>query len=85
MLCDHTSNSKGKHRFHGSYVAAQEYLRREDYVFDLVIDLGEISGDYYQFDVNDVWRVAADGEIKDRFGKLTNIFEMDETDFFIII
>ncbi len=82
VLCDHTSNYKGKHRFHSSYVAAQEYLRREDYVFDLIIDLGEVSGDYYQFDVNEVWRVSVDGEIKDRFGKLTNVFEMDEKSFF---
>lgn len=82
VLCDHTSNYKGRNCILSAFVAAQEQLNRNRYKFDLVIDLGGISGNYYQFDVENVWRVSEDGELRDRFGKLKAIFQMTEQEFF---
>lgn len=82
VLCDHTSNYKGKYKFLGAYVASQEFLNRKDFYFDLIIDIGEISGDYYIFDSINSWRVSEDGELRDRFGNLISIFEMNEKKFF---
>ena len=82
VLCDQTSNYKGSHRFLSAYVASQERLPRDEFTFDLLIDIGEVSGDYYQFPAKSVWRVSLDGELRDRFGKLCAIFEITEKDFF---
>ena len=82
VICDHTSNYQGKHKFLSSFLASQEYFPREKYSLDLIIDLGEVSGDYYQFRVKETWRLSVDGEVKDRFKRLTNIFQMDELQFF---
>lgn len=82
VLCEHISNYHGKYKFNSAYVASQEYLPREKFTFDLMIDIGEVAGDYYKFPVKEVWRVSSDGELRDRFGKLMNIFEMEELDFF---
>lgn len=50
----------------------------------LLIHLGEISGDMFNISpyAQEVWRVSEDGEIRDPFKKLVNVFEMDETFFF---
>ncbi len=82
VLCDHTSNYKGEYKFLSAYVASQEHLDRKKYSFDLVIDIGEVSGDYYQFKTGNSWRVSEDGEVRDRFGNIKNVFEMREIDFF---
>jgi 2-succinyl-5-enolpyruvyl-6-hydroxy-3-cyclohexene-1-carboxylate synthase len=53
---------------------------------DLVIQIGEVSGDYPTMDVmgeaKEVWRVGEDGELRDLFNKLTWVFEMPESTFF---
>lgn len=52
---------------------------------DLLINIGEISADYakgYFTNLAPVWRVSDDGEIRDLFGKLANVFEMSERAFF---
>src|SRR5690606_32428998 len=43
-----------------------------------------VSGDYYSIKVSGkvVWRVSADGEIRDTFRKLKYVFEMPEQRFF---
>ena len=53
---------------------------------DLLIHLGEVSGDTYttgKLRPKYVWRVSPDGELRDTFKKLTNVFEMDEQTFFL--
>lgn len=55
----------------------------EQIKFDLLIDIGEMAG----YSINcaaakDVWRVSEDGEIRDRIGKLSSVFEMPEQVFF---
>lgn len=90
VLCDHTSN------FHGSRAAlsplAAENTGRwaPDFAAlrpDLVIDIGETSGDYVTVGFlsaskTEVWRVSPDGEVRDRFGSLSKVFEMPEHVFF---
>ncbi len=47
---------------------------------DLIIDAGEVSGDYpsvaFLSGKAPVWRVSEDGEIRSRFGRLSYVFEM---------
>lgn len=82
VWCDHTSGYHGKYSILGALLGSQEQLKTEDYTIDLLIDIGEVSGDYYMLPVKEVWRVSPDGEIKDRFKKLTYVFEMQEKQFF---
>jgi 2-succinyl-5-enolpyruvyl-6-hydroxy-3-cyclohexene-1-carboxylate synthase len=54
---------------------------------DLIIHLGEVSGDYptqefLRSSEAKVWRVSEDGELRDRFRRLEYVFEMREQDFF---
>ena len=53
---------------------------------DLIIHIGEISGDYATFDwlkrTAPVWRVSEDGELRDFLGGLVSVFEMPEATFF---
>ena len=53
---------------------------------DLIIHIGEISGDYPVFQwlrgKAPVWRVSEDGELRDFLGKLEKVYEMPEETFF---
>ena len=82
VICDHTSNYHGNYKFLNALLDSQEYLDRNKLIFDLIIDLGEITGNYYLPMTKESWRVSLDGKVKDRFGNLTNIFEMPEKNFF---
>ncbi len=82
VWCDHTSGYHGKYGILGALLGSQEQLKTEEYTIDLLIDIGEVSGDYYMLPAKEVWRVSPDGEIRDRFRKLTHVFEMQEKQFF---
>lgn len=82
VITDQTSGYKGEYSVQTAIMAAQEQTHYDSFTIDLLIDIGEVSGDYYQLQVKDVWRVSQDGELKDRFKKLTNVFEMNEDFFF---
>ena len=84
VLCDQTSNYKGKYRILGGLVAGQREYFAECRNCDLVIHIGEISGSYFSFKNTRVWRVSVDGEVRDTFKLLTDVFEMDELVFFNI-
>ena len=84
-FCDQTSNYKGKYRFLSSLVACQPKHDNEIFNLDLLIHIGEISGDSYTTNAlspKEVWRIEPNGDIKDLFRKITSVFAMDETDFF---
>lgn len=51
---------------------------------DLMIHIGEVNTDAVGFVVKpkEVWRVNEDGQIKDRYDKLTAVFQMSELEFF---
>lgn len=84
VLCDHTSNYKGKYRVLFNLVTDQIQSRVGCSSIDLLIHIGDISGAYPGFSVKKVWRVNSDGEIRDTFKKLSYVFEMKEIDFFSI-
>ena len=86
VFCDHSSNYKGKYRVLSSLLAAQ---KGGTTIFDdiqLLIHIGEESTDDATMrkmnHVKEVWRVSPDGEIRDTFKKLKNVFQMNEDDFF---
>lgn len=84
VFCDHTSGYKGRYRVLFALVAGQNSYRSSLCNVDLLIHIGEISGDYYSLRVKakQVWRVSEDGEIRDTFRTLRYVFEMPEQDFF---
>lgn len=86
VLCDHSSNYHGKYRVFAALAASQEKLNTKIFDIDLLIHIGEQSGDYYVYGclprAKEVWRVSEDGEMRDTFKKLTKVFEMSEYAFF---
>lgn len=82
VITDHTSGYKGMYSIKSAIMASQEQVKYDSYIIDILIDLGEISGDYYNLSCKEVWRVSPDGEVKDRFHKLSKVFEMSEMSFF---
>lgn len=50
--------------------------------FDVIVDIGNITGAYPYFRCKEFWRVNPDGEIRDTYKKLTNVFQMSEQNFF---
>jgi len=84
VFCDHTSSYKGKYRVLYSLAASQLNSNIAASRPDLLIYIGDISGDYSAYNLigKEVWRVSMDGEIKDTFRRLTYVFEMSEHRFF---
>lgn len=85
VLCDQTSGYHGRYKILSALILGQKNLKNEsDYRnFDLVIHIGEISGDYFShFKAKEVWRVNEDGEIRDTFHSVSKVFEVREIDFF---
>ena len=69
-----------------SLVGAQDFMDYDISQIELLIHLGEISGDYdtlRKLIIKKVWRVSPDGEFRDTFkGKLENVFAITEKAFF---
>lgn len=85
VFCDQTSNYPGKFRVLYSLACSQLEGSRRENLPDLLIHIGEISGDYPLNRLAshaEVWRVSPDGEICDPFHRLRYVFEMNELDFF---
>jgi len=85
VFCDHTSGYTGKFRLLYSLASGQELHDFSEDRPDTLIHIGEITGDYFNFGISakaEVWRVSEDGEIRDSFRKLRNVFEMPEKEFF---
>lgn len=82
VLCDYTSNYKGKYGISASLVTSQDMYAPDCINMDVLIHIGEVSGGYINFKPVEVWRVNPDGEIRDTYKKLRFVFEMQELDFF---
>jgi len=84
VFCDHTSSYKGKYRVLYSLAASQESCQYPENFADLLIHIGEVTGDYSMLKMasKDVWRVSEDGEIRDTFNRLKYVFQMPEAAFF---
>lgn len=82
-FCDHTSGYNGKYKIQYALVAGQ--INKVIEKPDLLIYIGEISGDYYSLSIGtneQVWRASEDGEVKSPIGRVTYVFEMNEKEFF---
>ena len=83
VLCDATSNYRGKYELRIPLICEQVEHQITSDVFDLIIHIGDISSTIYD-KTKDIWRVHIDCELCDTFKKLKNIFQMSELDFFTI-
>ncbi len=82
VFCDHASNYHGQYAVHMSLVFGQEKWSSSLKNVDLLIHIGEVTGDVYRMLPSRVWRVSEDGALRDMFGKLTDVFMMPEILFF---
>lgn len=82
VLCDHTSNYKGRYRIFANLASIQKQYKPSFKKADLVIHIGDVSASNYNIETENVWRVNPDGELRDPYGKLRYVFEMKEENFF---
>ena len=86
VFCDSTSGYMGKYRVKFSLVATQKYFHSKNFSPDLLIHIGEVSGDTYTQSklktARMTWRVNEDGEVRDCFHNLEYVFQMSEMRFF---
>lgn len=90
ILVDHTSNYSGKFSLLSTLVTNNISKWQSDYAQlspELIIHLGEVSGDYpttsfLEAAAVPVWRVSEDGEVRDRFDTLELVFECGPRTFF---
>lgn len=82
VFCDHTSNYHGKYKIFANILSVQKNRNFEFGKTNLIISIGNISSSEYGIQSSESWRVNPDGEIRDTFWNLTNVFEMDELSFF---
>ena len=82
VFCDHTSGYKGRFRQLDALLSLKGAKCLDN--IRLLIHLGEISGDHFNMGAyaKEVWRVNKDGQLRDRYGKLTYLFEMSDKHFF---
>lgn len=85
VFCDHTSGYNEGHKALWTLCGSQLDYESPNRNIDLLIHIGEVSGDYFTQSVLrplEVWRVNEDGEMRDWFKKLSAVFEMSEKEFF---
>ncbi len=86
VFCGHTSGYKGKYRTLTGLLASQHGSYDIFKDIDILIHIGGPAADEKTAGrirgAKEVWRVNPDGEIRDTFRSLTNVFEMDEEKFF---
>lgn len=86
ILTDHTSGYSGKYSVLPTLLACQEKYFGDLLYPDLLIHIGEYSGDYYTYyrlmNAGEVWRISEDGVARDTFHHLTKVFDMKEEYFF---
>lgn len=85
VFTDITSGYYGKYKIQYALVASQESYREDICNVEVLIHIGEVSGDMYTISSlkpKETWRISPDGELKDLFFKLTKVFDMSEEYFF---
>lgn len=82
VFSEHTGNYCGKYRFFYTLYQSQSFL--DKIPVDLTVHIGDVSGEYAMFGIKapKTWRVNPDGEMRDTFGNLDKVFEMEEAEFF---
>lgn len=84
VFSDHTSGYNGKYSIPFALIGTQQKHRFGLATFDLLIHLGEQSGDYLTMESihpKRVWRISEDGEVRIRFRTLDYVFEMPDFAF----
>jgi 2-succinyl-5-enolpyruvyl-6-hydroxy-3-cyclohexene-1-carboxylate synthase len=86
VFVDHTSNYRGLNAINLSLLGAQDKINKSFYQPDVMIHIGEITGDYYtlNFGGRETWRVSLDGQIIDTFKSLKYVFKSSLIEFFSI-
>lgn len=84
VFCDHTSGYTLANRIQGALIGTQSTLDFSQYQPDILIHIGEVSGDYplNKLAGREIWRVSPDGEIRDTFQRLRKVFKMNPEVFF---
>lgn len=85
VFCEHGGNYTGKYRVYNSILSQQTRCNKSCFENELTIHIGEVSSygiDSIGYSAKYVWRVNEDGELRDRYMKLSNVFEMTEEEFF---
>lgn len=79
---DHTCNYTGKYRILDLLFSTQQQYTSKFCKMELLIHIGMVAGGYPRYQPVQVWRVHPDGVVRDTFGKLTKVFQMNEQSFF---
>lgn len=84
VYCDHTSNYYGVNKLLSSIILTQKLIPQEENYPDILIHIGETSGDYsfHPRKKISVWRISPNGEFTDTFHSLDIVFKMSEEEFF---
>ncbi len=81
-FCDHTSGYRGRYEVHAQLLCGQKQYSSPLEKVNLLIHIGEVSGDQFMVHANHTWRVSPDGALRDTFGNLRRVFMMSEEKFF---
>lgn len=81
VICDQTSNYKGKFGIYLGLLNLEENSELSKLECDILIHIGNVSAIWPPIS-KEIWRVNPDGIIRDTYKKLTKVFEMDEVSFF---
>lgn len=88
VFCDHTSNYRGNYRVPCALTinqAALNIANQPAFDVDILVHIGEVSGEEGAMRMirgKETWRVSEDGELRDTFRNLAQVFEMTEMEFF---
>lgn len=82
VFCDQTSNFHGRYAVHMSLPFSQENWSSTLKPVELLIHIGEVTGEMFRMTPSRVWRISEDGALRDYFGCLTDVFMMPEIQFF---
>lgn len=81
VFCEHTSGYYGKYAIYYYQALSQQMPVLKELMPDLVIDLGEIAS-LIRIQSTKRWRLSEDGELRDPYKNLENVFEMTDSQFF---
>lgn len=82
VICEHISNYRGKYGVYPALIGSQKNMTTSFLNVDVMLHIGNILGATSVARAAEIWRIHPDGEIRDTFKKLTNVFEMEEFSFF---
>lgn len=82
VFSEHSSGYFGEYAINYTLASCQS-MPKENSGYEVLIHIGEVSGFVWQSGLpKEVWRVSEDGELRDLYQRLSNVFEMPEAYFF---